>query len=196
MTDEAVASARHDVLRDVRVESAAVALGLTRGDPVDERASQGFEQGELMYLLCRALRARSIVDCGTSSGLSTLYLAAAVRDNGGGRVIGAEIRPHHVAVARQRLRDAGLDAYVEFHCGDARETLRDVGDDVDLVRIGLRDAALPMLQLLAPRMQGGAVALAEGVASDYLAWVRDPASGMRSMRLSLREPVELSIKAA
>jgi predicted O-methyltransferase YrrM len=196
VTAAAVApSARSCALRDARVESVIASMHRLRHDPSGEHAPQGSERGELMYLLCRALRARRVVDCGTSSGLSTLYLAAAVRDNGGGCVIGAEIRPHHVAAARHRLCEAGLDAYVEFRCGDTRETLRDVGDDVDLVRIGLRDAAsLQVLQLLVPRMQGGAVALADRVGSDYLAWVRDPASGLRSMRLSLRAPIELSIK--
>lgn len=180
-------------LRDARVESVVAAM---RASPDDEHASRGSEAGELMYLLCRALRARRVVDCGASSGLSTLYLAAAVRDNGGGCVLGAEIEPRSIAAARDRLRAAGLEAYVEWRCGDARDTLRDTGDDIDLVRIGLRGvAALQVLQRLAPRMQGGAVVLADGGGSDYLAWVRDPASGMRSMRLSLRETIELSIKA-
>lgn len=74
--------------------------------------------------------------------------------------------------------------------------MRDIGDDLDLVRIGLRGAvSLQVLQSLAPRMQGGAIAVADPGGSDYLAWVRDSASGMRSMRLSLHESIELSIKA-
>ena len=39
------------------------------------------EKAELCYQLCRALRARRVVEAGTSFGVSTLYLAAAVRDN-------------------------------------------------------------------------------------------------------------------
>src|SRR4051794_28673515 len=51
------------------------------------------DKAEFCYLLCRALGARRIVEAGTSFGVSTLYLAAAVRDNGGGTVIGAEYEP-------------------------------------------------------------------------------------------------------
>src|ERR1700710_142603 len=43
------------------------------------------ETGRMLYLLARATRARSVVEFGTSFGLSTIHLAAAVKDNGGGR---------------------------------------------------------------------------------------------------------------
>ena len=48
------------------------------------------ETGILLYMLARAIRARSIVEFGTSFGISTLHLAAALKDNGGGRVIGSD----------------------------------------------------------------------------------------------------------
>jgi hypothetical protein len=55
-------------------------------------------------MLCRALGAQRLAE--TSIGVSTLYLAAAVRDNGGG-VIGSEIVPEKVAFARRNLEEAG-----------------------------------------------------------------------------------------
>jgi predicted O-methyltransferase YrrM len=68
-------------------------------------AEQGFsispDQGELIYLLCRGARATRVVEFATSLGVSTLYFAAAVRDNGGGTVIGSEIVPAKVIAARQ-----------------------------------------------------------------------------------------------
>src|SRR5215469_18758158 len=50
-------------------------------------------KAEFCYLTCRALGARRIVEVGTSHGVSTLYLAAAVKANGGGVVIGTEHEP-------------------------------------------------------------------------------------------------------
>src|SRR4051812_12808936 len=47
--------------------------------------------GRLLYLLARATKARAIVEFGTSFGLSTLHLAAAVKDNGGGRGVRSEL---------------------------------------------------------------------------------------------------------
>jgi predicted O-methyltransferase YrrM len=54
-------------------------------------------------MLCRAIGARRIVEAGTSFGVSTLYLAAAVRDNGGGVVFGAEYEPE-AETARAAMR--------------------------------------------------------------------------------------------
>src|SRR5271155_3618868 len=56
------------------------------------------DKAEFCYQLCRAIDARRIVEIGTSYGVSTLYLAAAVRDNvraggGSGGVIGTEHEP-------------------------------------------------------------------------------------------------------
>src|ERR1700761_5281811 len=55
------------------------------------------DQGELIYLLCRALGATRVAEFATSIGVSTLYFAAAMRDNGGGHVIGSEIVPAKAA---------------------------------------------------------------------------------------------------
>src|SRR5258708_5154033 len=67
------------------------------------------DAGETIYNTARAIDARRIVEFGTSFGVSTIYLAAAVRDNGGGKVIGTELEPTKVAVARQNIAAAGLE---------------------------------------------------------------------------------------
>ncbi len=55
--------------------------------------------------------------------MSTLYFAAAMRDNGGGIVVGSELVPAKVAAARRNLAQAGLAGYAEIREGDARRTL-------------------------------------------------------------------------
>src|ERR1700722_4419165 len=59
------------------------------------------ETAGLLYMLARSIQARSVVEFGTSFGISTLYLAAALKDNGGGRVIGTEFEPSKVTRARE-----------------------------------------------------------------------------------------------
>ena len=55
----------------------------------------------------------------TSFGISTLHLAAALRDNGGGRLITSEFEPSKVARARDNLTAAGLIDLLEIREGDA-----------------------------------------------------------------------------
>jgi predicted O-methyltransferase YrrM/DNA-binding PadR family transcriptional regulator len=158
------------------------------------------EQGELIYLLCRALRATRVAEFATSVGVSTLYFAAAVRDNGGGTVIGSELVPEKVAAARANLQQAGLADYVELREGDARETLRDLGGPVDFVLIdGWPTGDEPSLarqvfEIVAPQIRSGGMVMNDNAEPDYLAYVRNPANGFVSMTLPLKGGTELSLK--
>jgi len=159
-------------------------------------------QGVFCYLLARALGARRIVEFGTSFGVSTIYLAAAVRDNGGGEVIATEIVPAKAARAREHLREAGLLDQVDLREGDATLTLREVPAPVDMLLCdGFPAGMLPVIKLVAPRLRRGGVVVSDNVGafwadhSDYLGWLRDPANGFRSAMLSMNEGTELSVRA-
>ena len=67
----------------------------------DKMVALDRDKAEFCYQLCRSLRATRVVEAGTSFGISTLYLAAAVRDNQveNGVVIGTEHEPGKAEVA-------------------------------------------------------------------------------------------------
>ena len=112
-------------------------------------------QGRFLYLVARSLGAKRIVEFGTSFGISTLYAAAAARDEGG-QVIGSELEPSKQRAATAHLAEAGLASFAEVRLGDARETLRDVPGPIDLVLLdGWKELYLPMLQMLAPKLRPG-----------------------------------------
>ena len=152
--------------------------------------------GTLLYMLARGCRARSIVEFGTSFGISTLHLAAALRDNGGGRLITSEFEPSKVARARDNLAAGGLTDLVEIREGDALKTLRvDLPDTIDLVLLDGAKALYPeILGLLESRLKTGAFVLADNAdySPEYLAHVRSPANGYLS--LPFDEDVELSMR--
>jgi predicted O-methyltransferase YrrM len=167
----------------------------------DDFIAIGRHQGVYCYLLARAIGARNIVEFGTSFGVSTIYLACAVRENGGGRVIGTERVPAKAARARAHIAEAGLEDYVEIRGGDAPGSLESLPDGVDfLLNDGFPPYALPVLQTVAPRMRRGAVVVSDNVAifpadhRDYVAWIRDPANGFVSTRISLDEGTEFSVR--
>jgi predicted O-methyltransferase YrrM len=147
------------------------------------------------------VQARRVVEFGTSFGVSTIWLAAAVRDNGGGSVIGTEMVPAKAESARAHLREAGLADHVDIRTGDALETLRDLDGPVDLMlNDGFPDAALDVLRLVAPQLRPGAVVITDNVGvtrggyADYVAWVRDPANGFISVRVPYRGGTEVSVR--
>ncbi len=77
------------------------------------------ETGTMLFMLARSSGARSIVEFGTSFAISTLHLAAALRDNGGGRLITTEFEPSKVARAKDNLTAGGVIDLVEIRVGDA-----------------------------------------------------------------------------
>jgi predicted O-methyltransferase YrrM len=106
--------------------------------------------------MCVSLRARRVVEFGTSYGVSTLYLAAAVRDNGGGTVIGTEIEPSKAQSARAHFAEAGLENLVELREGDALETLVDCGGPVDFLLVdGFPKLARPVIELTGVATKAG-----------------------------------------
>ena len=92
------------------------------------------------------------MEAGTSFGVSTLYLAAAVRDNQveNGVVIGTEYEPKKAEAARANFEEAGLSEFIELREGDLRETLQDVGGPVDFMLVDIWEVALPALELVSP----------------------------------------------
>jgi predicted O-methyltransferase YrrM len=64
--------------------------------------------GRLLYALVRAARPATIVEFGMSFGISAIHLAAALRDNGTGRVITTELSSAKVAAAQVNFAEAGL----------------------------------------------------------------------------------------
>lgn len=154
------------------------------------------ETGTLLYMLARGCGARSIVEFGTSFGISTLHLAAALRDNGGGRVITSEFEASKVARASANLAAAGLADLVEIRAGDALQTLAtDLPATVDLLLLDGAKALYPeILARVEPRLRRGAFIVADNAehSPDYLDYVRAPANGYLSVPFGA--DVELSMR--
>jgi len=154
------------------------------------------QTGRLLYMLARSINARSIVEFGTSFGLSTLHLAAALKDNGGGRVIGSEFEPSKVQRARDNMRAAGLSDFVDIRAGDALETLaRDMPPAIDLVLLdGAKSLYVKVLTLLEPRLRTGALLVADNadLVPEYVERVR--AAGSPYLSVPCADDVELSMK--
>ena len=154
------------------------------------------DTGKLLYMLARSSKARAIVEFGTSFGLSTLHLAAALRDNGGGVLIGSEFEASKIALAREHFIEGGVSDLIHIREGDALVTLAsDLPDSVDLLLLdGAKTLYGDVLGLVESHLRPGALVVADNTdyCPEYLAHVRAPENGYLSVAFA--DDIELSIR--
>jgi len=168
----------------------------------DKMVALDRDKAEFCYLLCRSLRATRVVEAGTSFGVSTLYLAAAVRGNRveNGVVIGTEYEPKKVEIARANFNEAGLSEFIDLREGDLRQTLQDVGGPVDFMLVDIWEVALPALELVSPSLRPGAIVACDNTTVDaaeyydYFEFVNDPKNRFRTMTVPFEGGFELTVR--
>ena len=97
------------------------------------RMVAGPEVGALLNLLVRELRPRRVLELGTFTGYSTLWMASALPE--GGRLDTLEINDELEDLIREAFRRAGVADRVRLVIGDALDVLPMVDETYDLVYI-------------------------------------------------------------
>ena len=164
------------------------------------------DKAEFCYHVCRALNAKRVVDAGTSFGVSTLYLACAVRDNvqgaiGQGVVIGTEYESKKAEAARANFAEAGLTDFIDLREGDLRQTLVNPGGQVDFMLLDIWTPLVrPAVELIAPHLRTGSVIVCDNTAQfrdsyrDYFDFVDDRKNGLSTMTLPFEGGLEFTVR--
>ena len=168
----------------------------------DKMVALDRDKGEFCYQLCRSIGATRVVEAGTSFGVSTMYLAAAVRDNqvDKGVVIGTENEPTKVKVALQNFEEAGLNDFIDLREGDLRQTLKEVAGPVDFMLIDIWEVALPALELISSVLRPGAIVVCDNTTTaddayrGYFEFVNDPKNRFCTMTVPFRGGFELTVR--
>lgn len=134
------------------------------------------EEGDLLYLLANIIKAKNIVEFGCSHGISTIYLAAAAKDNKG-KLITTDIEPFKVEAAKNNITDAGLNDYVSILLGDATQTLSDIENSIDFLFLdGAKELYLPIFNMLYPKLSRHAIVAADNTnnpeTSNYVNYIK------------------------
>jgi len=120
--------------------------------------------GELLFILARVTRATSILELGTATGYSAIYLARGC-ETSNGRVITLEKNPDMAARAKINIHKAGLDDRVEIRVGDALEEIKKMQTFFDLIFMDIEKKyyirALPDCHRL---LKAGGLLVADNVA--------------------------------
>src|SRR5262245_55142669 len=150
------------------------------------------DAGRFLYTLVRGATAGVVVEFGTSFGISTIYMAAALRDRGNGSIVTTELHAGKAETAAGYFEQAGLSDLIDLRVGDALETLKGLPPRISVVFLdGWKNLYLPVLHLLEPVLLPGALVVADdldlfpAVLAPYLEYVRDPANGYVSVRIPI-----------
>lgn len=143
------------------------------------------ECGNLLYGLIKANKPSTVVEFGTSFGISTLFIAAALKENNQGMVYTTEYFEEKVAKAKESFKKAEVQRYITCLVGDALETIAEIKDPIEFVFLdGAKSLYLPFLKAILPKLAQNAILIADNTNStglkDYLEYVREPKNGFIS----------------
>ncbi|KAM0201257.1 hypothetical protein ACHAPA_002431 [Fusarium lateritium] len=192
----AASSQTIELLRDLHKqaldEPAYVSTDGPASTALDKFVALDPDKCAFVYLLLRSMKARFVVEAGTSFGVSTIYLALAVAQNAGsssGKVIATENEPAKADRARKHWSQAGddIERFIELREGDLRETLKtDLPEQVDFLLLDIwTPLALPTLKLVQPHMKQGATVVVDNTEAakagykDLMAYLYNTANGFK-----------------
>ncbi|CAG8920152.1 unnamed protein product [Penicillium salamii] len=153
---------------------------------------------ELVYHILRSTNATTVVEAGTSFGVSTIYLALAVAENakragsGTPRVIATEKEISKAKLAKEHWSSAGkgVEDVIDLRVGDLRETLTSDLGVVDFLLLDIwTPMALPALKIVQPHLRPGAVIIADNTImagdkyAELFAYVDAEGSGFRRVTM-------------
>lgn len=152
---------------------------------VDERCREqhipmlGSEKAEFLADLVQKAEPTLIVECGTAIGYSGLWMVAALKSAGRGRLITVEIDAGRAHEAQENFRRANVNDLIDSRIGDATEVLKTIREPVDFVLLDNNYSNyFPCFRAIESQLTDGATVVADNVGigaagmADYLNHVR------------------------
>lgn len=119
--------------------------------------------GRMLRLLAEAIEAKTIVEIGTSNGISAIWMGLALRKTGG-KLITHEIDPHAAALARKNFERAGMSHFITVIEGDAHQTIDQLKGPIDMVFLDAdKEGYMDYLEKLLPLVRPGGLICAHNV---------------------------------
>lgn len=120
------------------------------------------DTGMFFSILLKAIKARRVLEVGTSAGFSTLWLADAVGKNG--RVTTIEMDPLKIERARKNFRQAGVEKLIDIRHGVALDMLRQLKGKFDFVLLDAdKDNIIKYFDLVLPLVRKGGIIAADNM---------------------------------
>jgi caffeoyl-CoA O-methyltransferase len=122
------------------------------------------DNGRMLRLLAETTGAKNVVEIGTSTGYSGLWICLGLQAQGG-KLTTFEIDPARAEQARKHFAQAGVDGLVEVVVGDAHEKAKRLEGPIDLLFLDAdKEGYASYLQTLLPLVRKGGLIAADNVA--------------------------------
>jgi predicted O-methyltransferase YrrM len=163
----------------------------------ERRRNVDRDAGKFLYLLARAAKSWSILEIGSSNGVSTIWLAMAAREVGG-HVLGLELREDRTREAQANLAAAGLANVASVRCTDALKAVATLEGPYDFVFIDAeKDDYAQHIRNVIDRVKPNGLIIADNVVShdlsEYQAYVRGRPD-LETLTLPAYRGLEISLK--
>ena len=132
--------------------------------PNQEMLAITTDTGTFFSILLKAIKAKRILEIGTSSGFSTLWFADAMGKNRTSRVITIEMNPLKVEWALKNFKEAGVDKVIEIRQGIALDVLHKLKGKFDFVFIDAdKENIIKYFDLVLPMVRIGGIIAADNM---------------------------------
>ena len=116
--------------------------------------------GRLLRILTETVNAKSVVEVGTSTGISGLWFGLALQKTGG-KLATFELDKNRAALARKHFKQAGVDSLVTLVEGDAHQNITTLRGPIDVVFLDAeKEGYVDYLNKLLPLVRPGGLILA------------------------------------
>jgi len=132
------------------------------------RATQSYrnvppEDGRLLRLLAESMNAQNIIEVGTSTGYSAIWMGLALQKTGG-KMTTYEIDAGRAAIARANFERAGMADIITLVEGDAHEEVESLKDPIDIIFLDAdKQGYIDYLNKLLPLVRPGGLVIAHNI---------------------------------
>ena len=132
------------------------------------RATQSYrnvppEDGRLLRMLAQSMSAKHIVELGTSTGYSGIWMGLALKQTGG-KLTTYEIDPGRAATARENFKKAGMADIITLVEGDAHEKIKALKGTIDMIFLDAdKEGYVDYLNKLLPMLRPGGLIIGHNI---------------------------------
>lgn len=159
------------------------------------------EEGDLLYHIALGMRAKTIVEVGTSYGFSGLFWAKALTRIGG-QLHTIDRDPRKYTSSRETFARAGVDGVINNYLGNAKQVLANMNGPIDIAFIDAdKPATRDYFDLLWPMISAGGCIITDNAAThrkelgEFISYVRS-INGASSVEVNIGNGIEWTIKLA